>query len=384
MEIKLLDIKRQYESIKQEVEKNVIEVLSSGQYIMGKNVERLEQTFSEYIGVEYAISVANGTDALVLALTALGVKEGDEVITSPFTFFSTAESISRVGATPVFVDIEENTFNMNAKLIEEKITSKTKAIIPVHIFGYPCDMDIINKIAKKYNLFVVEDACQAIGAIYKGKKVGSISDIACFSFFPTKNLGCAGDGGMVTTKNNIIAEKIMALRNHGSGEIGRKVANCINMGQDNKILEGYEKYYHYLIGYNSRLDEIQAAILNVKIKYLDEWNEKRREIAKEYNKKLYMYHPTKVDTDIKPVYHMYVLKMKDRNKVINRLKSCGITCGVYYPVPLHMQNVYSNLQYKYGELPIAEKVSNLVIALPIFPELTKEEQDYIIKHVIEE
>lgn len=384
MEIKLLDIKRQYESIKQEVEKNVIEVLSSGQYIMGKNVERLEQTFSEYIGVEYAISVANGTDALVLALTALGVKEGDEVITSPFTFFSTAESISRVGATPVFVDIEENTFNMNAKLIEEKITSKTKAIIPVHIFGYPCDMDIINKIVKKYNLFVVEDACQAIGAIYKGKKVGSISDIACFSFFPTKNLGCAGDGGMVVTKNNIIAEKVMALRNHGSGEIGRKVANCINMGQDNKILEGYEKYYHYLIGYNSRLDEIQAAILNVKIKYLDEWNEKRREIAKEYNKKLYMYHPTKVDTDIKPVYHMYVLKMKDRNKVINRLKSCGITCGVYYPVPLHMQNVYSNLQYKYGELPIAEKVSNLVIALPIFPELTKEEQDYIIKHVIEE
>jgi dTDP-4-amino-4,6-dideoxygalactose transaminase len=228
MQIQLINLKKQYETIKEELEKNVTEVLSGAQYIMGKNVKEFEKEFSEYLGVKNSISVGNGTDALIIALKALGISEGDEVITTPWTFFATAESISFVGATPVFVDVELDTFNIDPIKIEEKITEKTKAIMPVHIFGQPCDMDAINKIAKKHNLYVIEDAAQAIGSEYKGQKIGTLSDIATFSFFPTKNLGCAGDGGMIVTNDDNLATICRALRAHGSGENGEKAFNLIN------------------------------------------------------------------------------------------------------------------------------------------------------------
>ena len=271
LQIPLMNLKKQYASIKEEADKKVLEVLSAAQYIMGENVKEFEKEISEYLGVKHSISVGNGTDALIIALKALGIEEGDEVITTPFTFFATAESISFVGATPVFVDVDINTYNIDPAKIEERITEKTKAIMPVHIFGQPCDMDSINEIAKKHNLKVIEDACQAIGSEYKGQKIGTLSDIACFSFFPTKNLGCAGDGGMIVTNDDELATICRALKTHGSGANGQKAYNIINnieeeteedKGTDNTVYNPL-KYYNYLIGQNSRLDEIQAAILRV-------------------------------------------------------------------------------------------------------------------------
>jgi dTDP-4-amino-4,6-dideoxygalactose transaminase len=284
LQIPLINLKKQYETIKEDVDKNVLRVFSSAQYIMGENVKQFEKEFGEYIGVKHSISVGNGTDALIIALKALGIGQGDEVITTPFTFFSTAESVSAVGAVPVFVDVRRDTFNIDPAEIEEKITSKTKAIIPVHIFGQPADMDEINEIAQKHNLKVIEDACQAVGAEYKHKKAGALGDIACFSFFPTKNLGCAGDGGMIVTDDDNLAVVCRALRTHGSGENGQKAYNFLNgineeveedKSEDNTVYNPL-KYYNYLIGYNSRLDEIQAAVLRVKLPLLDGWNDKRR------------------------------------------------------------------------------------------------------------
>ena len=291
MNIPLIDLQAQYKSLEEELNKAALEVLSSAKYIMGENVIEFEKEFASYIGVKHAISVGNGTDALVLALKAMGIKSGDEVITTPFTFFATAEAISAVGAVPVFVDVEKETFNIDVTKIEEKITNKTKAIIPVHIFGQAADMDEINKIAKKHNLLVLEDACQAIGGKYKGKNIGALADAACFSFFPTKNLGCAGDGGMIVTDNDDIAIIARALRTHGSGENGQKAYNLLNnITEEVKTAEGADdtvynplKYYNYLIGYNTRLDAIQAALLRIKLKEIDKWNAKRREIVKIYN-----------------------------------------------------------------------------------------------------
>ncbi|HBQ25256.1 MAG TPA: transcriptional regulator, partial [Syntrophomonas sp.] len=276
MKIPLIDLKRQYVAIKDELEQAVLEVLAGAQYIMGNNVKAFQKEFADYIGVKHAIAVGNGTDALVIALEALGIGPGDEVITTPFTFFATAESISAVGATPVFVDVRLDTFNLDENQIEAKITSKTKAIMPVHIFGQPCEMDKINDIAAKYNLHVIEDACQAVSAEYQGKKAGALADIACFSFFPTKNLSCAGDGGIITTDNDHLADICRALRTHGSGEAGQKAYNLINHTNENTTdnTEGDNtvynplKYYNYLIGHNSRLDELQAAILRIKLKKL--------------------------------------------------------------------------------------------------------------------
>ncbi len=292
MNIPLIDLQAQYKSLEEELNKAALEVLSSAKYIMGENVIEFEKEFASYIGVKHAISVGNGTDALVLALKAMGIKSGDEVITTPFTFFATAEAISAVGAVPVFVDVEKETFNIDVTKIEEKITNKTKAIIPVHIFGQAADMDEINKIAKKHNLLVLEDACQAIGGKYKRKNIGTLGDAACFSFFPTKNLGCAGDGGMIVTDNDDIAIIARALRTHGSGENGQKAYNLINnITEDIETAEGADdtvynplKYYNYLIGYNTRLDAIQAALLRIKLKEIDNWNSKRREIVEVYNK----------------------------------------------------------------------------------------------------
>lgn len=393
MNISLIDLKRQYKTIKEEADKKVLEILSSAQYIMGENVKEFEKEISEYLGVKHSISVGNGTDALIIALKALGIGEGDEVITTPYTFFATAESISIVGATPVFVDVDIDTYNIDPEKIEEKITDKTKAIMPVHIFGQPCDMDSINKIAKKYNLKVIEDACQAIGAEYKGKMIGGISDIACFSFFPTKNLGCAGDGGMIVTNDDKLATICRALRTHGSGADGHKAYNIIhNIEEDATEDESNDntvynplKYYNYLIGQNSRLDEIQAAILRIKLRELDKWNNKRRENAIFYNEQL---KDTKLvtpfeDKDVKHVYHLYIIQSENRAELVNYLKDNGIATGIYYPVPLHLQKAYKNLGYKEGDLPNAEYLSHRTFAIPVFPELTDEEKKYIVEKLKE-
>lgn len=381
MGLKLIDLTSQYEEIRGEVEERVINVMRSTNYVMGPEVRAFEEKVAEYLGVKYAIGVANGTDALILSLASLGLKEGDEVITTPFTFFATAESIRRVGATPVFVDIDKETLNINPDLIEERVTSRTKAILPVHIFGNPCDMDRINEIAKKYNLKVIEDACQAIGAEYKGKRIGSLSDIGCFSFFPTKNLGGMGDGGLVATNNENIASIIKALKNHGSGIEGRRALQRLTPEFEDsfKIRDGFEKYYNYLIGYNSRLDEIQAAILNVKLKYIDEWNGKRLKLAAKYREVLAdKFTMQKIKGDVKAVYHMFTLQSCERENIIDRLNASGIATGVYYPVPMHLQKVFLDLGYKKGDLPIVEKVCEEIFAVPVFPELKEEEQKIII------
>lgn len=391
MNIPLIDLRAQYNSISKELDKATIDVLSSAAYIMGKNVTEFEKEFANYIGTKHAISVGNGTDALVIALKALGIGEGDEVITSTFTYFASAECISAVGATPVFVDVEKDTFNIDPDKIEEKITERTKAIIPVHIFGQSADMDKINIIAKKHNLKVIEDACQAVGAKYKGKMIGTLSDVACFSFFPTKNLSCAGDGGMIVTSDDSIATIATALRTHGSGETGQKAYNLLNniteevvtsKSGDDTVYNPL-KYYNYLIGYNSRLDAIQAAILRVKLPYLDKWNSRRKEIAKIYDEELI---DSNVITPIvreenDTVYHQYVLQSDNREEMLAKLKEKGIATGVYYPVPLHLQKVYTDLGYKEGDMPVAEYLSHRTFAIPVYPELSEEQIQYIVDSI---
>lgn len=380
--MKFIDLTRQYEQIKDEVEKKVLNVMRSTNYIMGEEVRSFEANCASYLGVKHAIGVASGTDALILSLAALGIKEGDEVITTPFTFFATAESIKRVGATPVFVDINPDTLNIDAKKIEEKITEKTKAILPVHIFGNACDMAAINEIAERYGLYVVEDACQAIGGEFDGKKLGTLSDAGCFSFFPTKNLGGMGDGGLIVTNSDKIAHIVKALKNHGSGVEGRQALGLLNPDfvDDFVIREGFEKYYNYLIGYNSRLDEMQAAVLNVKLSYIDEWNAKRYQLAEKYNQELEgKYKVQKAEKGGRMVYHMYSLQNPRREEIIRKLTAEGVPSGVYYPVPMHLQKVFADLGYKEGDLPIVEKICDEVFAVPVFPELTDEEQERIIR-----
>lgn len=393
MNIPLIDLKAQYKSIAEDLDRVTKEVLSSANYIMGKNVTEFEKEFAEYIGVKHAISVGNGTDALVIALKSLGIGSGDEVITAAFTYFASAEAISAVGATPVFVDVEKDTFNIDPTKIEEKITKKTKAIIPVHIFGQGARMDEINKIAKKYNLKTVEDAAQAVGSKYKGKMIGTLGDAACFSFFPTKNLSCAGDGGMIVTNDDNIAIVARALRTHGSGENGQKAFNFLNNIKEEVEVsnEGDDtvynplKYYNYLIGFNSRLDAIQAAILRVKLPHLDKWNKRRREIAKIYDEKLKNSNVVTpiVDKENETIYHQYVLQCENREAMLNKLKEKGVATGVYYPVPLHLQKVYKDLGYKEGDMPVAEYLSHRTFAIPVYPELTEQEINYIVESIIQ-
>lgn len=361
MIVPLLDLKAQYYSIKDEIDRAVLGVLESGNYILGPNVQALEDEIASYCGVKYAIGVASGTDALLLALVANNIGPGDEVITSPFTFIASAEAVSLVGAKPVFVDIEPKTFNIDVEKIEAKITDKTRAIIPVHIFGQMVDMDKVMELAEKYNLTVIEDACQAIGAEYKGRKAGSIGHVGCFSFFPTKNLGGYGDGGMIVTNNEETANKIRLLRVHGSNP----------------------KYYHSLVGYNSRLDEIQAAVIRVKFKYLDKWNDKRREKAKLYDKLLkdsQVITPFEAEHN-KSVYHLYVVRTPKRGELIEGLKQDGISTGIYYPVPLHLQAVYKNLGYGEGDLPVVEQTCREVVAVPLYPELEEGQINQIAKKI---
>ena len=363
MKVDLLDLTTQYHMLQNEIDKAIKDVLESGHFIMGPNVKKLEEEIAEYSGVKHAIAVANGTDALMLTLRALNIKEGDEVITSPYTFFASAETTSVLGATPVFADIDPKTQNIDPKSIEEKITAKTKAIIPIHIFGQMSDMDAIMAIAEKHNLYVIEDACQAIGAEFKGKKAGSIGIAGTYSFFPTKNLGGYGDGGMIVTKDDELAANLRLLRAHGSNK----------------------KYHHSVIGYNSRLDELQAAILRVKFKHLDRWSELRKQHAHYYNELL---QDQKVilpfeDSNCKHVFHQYVIRVEDRDGLENYLKENGVSTAVYYPLAVHLQEVYKDLGYKVGDLPVAEKSCESSLALPMFPELTKEQQKYVVEKIKE-
>ncbi len=385
--IPLIDLKAQYISLEKDINRAVLEVLSSSDYIMGKAVKQFEKEFASYLKVKNAISVANGTDALIIAMKALGIKEGDEVITTTFTFFSTAESISAIGAKPVFVDIDTATFNIDCSKLINKITDKTKAILPVHLFGLPANMKDILVIAKEQGLYVIEDACQAIGAEYHGKKVGTLGDVACFSFFPTKNLSCAGDGGMIVTNNDDIADIARAIRTHGSGVYGRRAYNLMNDIHEELEANNIEntvynptKYYNYIVGCNSRLDTIQAAILKVKLKKLDEWNDDRRKNATFYNSNIVnkLIEKPMDNIESKHVYHMYVIKSDYRDKLSYYLKEKGIATGVYYPIPLHLQKVYSGLGYKEGDLPKSEYVSKRTLAIPVYPELSMEQKQYII------
>ena len=393
MNIPLLNLKRQYKDIEEEVNSNVLECFKNAQYIMGENVKQFEKEIAEKIGVKHAITVGNGTDALIIALKSLGIKEGDEVITTDYTFFATAEAIRFVGATPVFCDVELDTYNIDPSQIEEKITEKTKAIICVHLFGNACKMDEINDIAKRHNLYVVEDAAQAINSQYNGKNVGNLGDVACFSFFPTKNLGCFGDGGMITTNDDDLATIMRALKVHGSGENGMKAYAILNDEEfevveqnsgDNTVYNPL-KYYNYLIGHNSRLDEIQAAILRIKLKHLDEYTENRRSISHGYIEALKdtsLVMPTETEGG-KHVFHLFILQSENREEIESKLKEKGIATGTYYKVPMHLQKAFNDLGYKKGDFPNAEYLSERTFAIPLFPEMNDEEREYIINSIKE-
>ena len=367
--IPAFDIKQQYATIETEVSAAVLAVLASGRYIGGPAITDFEQQFAAYNSVSECVACNSGTDALFLALRALGIGAGDEVITTPFTFFATTEVISAVGAIPVFVDIDATTFNLDVEKVAAAITAKTKAIMPVHLFGLPVDMTGLMEIAKAHNLAVIEDCAQATGASWQDQKVGSIGHIGCFSFYPTKNLGGCGDGGAITTNDPAIATQLRVLREHGS-----------------KV-----RYIHEEIGVNSRLDAIQAVILQIKLRYLDLWNNRRKQIADYYYE-----HLSQVSDIIVPqeftsgvgVWNQYTIRIsgerrngasgKYRDSVKNQMQEQGVNSMIYYPLPLHLQPVYKNLGYQPGQLPVAEQASQEVLSLPMFPELEQEQQDKVI------
>lgn len=389
MKISLMNVQRQHETYAEEYEKAALSVLRSGGYIGGTEVSSFEEEFAAYEGAKYGISCGNGTDAIVLALRALGIGAGDEVITVSFTFFATAESIAAVGATPVFVDVCPDTYCMNPELIEAAITDKTKAVIPVHFYGQSCEMDKIRSICKKHGLYLITDCAQSAGTKYKGERKNILGDVSCFSFFPTKNLGCDGDGGMVLTDDEGIARACRSLKVHGSGKDGlwtlkREYAMKNKTIPDNMPV-GETKYYNYLIGYNSRLDAIQAAILRKKLTHLDEFIEGRRKNADLYNK---AFEETSLTVPFESEdsfhsYYIYALKHPNAQKIMEYLKENGVPTGTYYPVPLHLQGAFAHLGYKEGDLPITEELSKNTFVLPIFPELYDEERKYIIKTVKE-
>jgi dTDP-4-amino-4,6-dideoxygalactose transaminase len=364
MHIPMTDLTVQYAMLKEELDESIQRVIISGRFILGPEVEAYEKEIAAYCSVKYAIGVASGTDALMLSLIACGVKPGDEVITTPFTFIATAEAITHCGAVPVFIDIDWRTYNIDTTQIEAKITSKTRAIIPVHLFGQPAEMDNILELSKKYNVKIVEDCAQALSAKYKEKKVGSIGDVGCLSFFPSKNLGAYGDGGMIVTNDPQIDDTARMLRQHGA-----KTA-----------------YYHVVPGFNSRLDAIQAAILRVKFKYLDHWSSLRRKMASLYTDLL-----EGID-DIKPPYildcnttsaNYYTVRLHnkhiDRNDLRKYLVSKDIETAVYYPLSLHLQEAYQGLGYKKGDFPVSELAQEQVLSFPMFPEIS----EYQVREVVD-
>jgi dTDP-4-amino-4,6-dideoxygalactose transaminase len=361
MKIPLVDLVAQYHNIKDEMDAAVLGVLESGRFILGPNVSALEQEIAEYLGVKHAIGVASGTDALVIALRAAGVEPGDEVIVPAFSFFATAGTVMTIGARPVFVDINPDTYLIDTAAIEAAITPRTKAIIPVHLYGQPADMDELMAIAQKHGLKVIEDNAQAIGAVYKGKKTAAIGDIGCLSFFPSKNLGAYGDGGMVTTNDDRMAEKVRMLRVHG----------------------WKKKYFPEMLGYNSRLDEMQAAILRVKFKHLDSWNTRRAEIAHAYSKylgELGLCVPVEAP-DRTHVYHLYMVVFDQRDAVQQALREAGIASEVYYPQPLHLAEPSRKYGTGEGQCPVAEQCSKTLLALPVYPDLTATQMEEVLSTV---
>jgi len=363
MQIPLVDLKAQYLNIKEEIDNAIHGVLDNTTFILGKQVEGFEKKFANLCNVKHCIGVNNGTSALRLALLALGIKPNDEVITTPFTFIATAEAISHIGAKPVFVDIDEKTYCIDSEKIKEKITSKTKAIIPVHLFGQSADMSPILEIAKKQNLKVIEDAAQAHNALYKNKKVGSLGDIGCFSFYPGKNLGAYGEAGAVCTNDADIAKKLILLRQHGE----------------------LVRYYHDTIGDNCRMEGLQGAVLGVKIKYIEEWTEKRRKNAGFYNELMEKFDavlPYEADYG-KHVYHIYGIRVKNRDALRDFLGKKGIATGIHYPIPLHLQKAYSFMGIKKGSFPVSEKVADEILSLPMYPELSEEQIGHITDSIKE-
>lgn len=366
MKVPMLDLSEQYQELRTEILDILDQVMGSSRFILGDNVKKLEEDVAKYSNVSFGIGCGNGSDAIHIALQAMGVGPGDEVITTAFTFFATGGAIVRAGAKPVYVDIDPVTFNIDPEKIEAAITENTKAIIPVHLYGQMADMERISEIAKKHNLGVVEDAAQAIGAKHNGKTVGELGSAATYSFFPTKNLGAYGDGGMIVTDNTDIAEKSRVIRVHGSKP----------------------KYYHHVLGYNSRLDELQAAVLNVKFPHLNRWSDLRREKASTYTS---LFLEKLVDLVIAPVekegnhhvFHQYTLRVENRDELQNYLKEQGVATMVYYPLPLHVQPVFADLGYKEGDLPETEKAAKEAISLPMFPELKTEQQEYVVAKIAE-
>jgi dTDP-4-amino-4,6-dideoxygalactose transaminase len=363
MKIPLVDLTEQYNSIRREIDEATQRVIAGGQYILGPEVTALENEMAAFLGTEYAVGVASGTDALQLALLACGIKSGDEVITTPFTFIATAETIAKCGARPVFVDIDPKTYNIDPAQLKSKITEKTRAILPVHLYGQSADMAPIMELARRHHLKVVEDCAQALGSEYKGRKVGSLGDAGCLSFFPSKVLGAYGDGGMVVTSDPGIAEGVNVLRNHGCKQ----------------------KYYHFISGFNSRLDSLQAAILRVKLRYLDQWIEQRRQKASLYAKYLgdiegialpyaapYSHH----------VFNYYTILLKSkRNELQEFLTTRGISNAIYYPLSLHLQEVYRPLGYKTGDFPESESAQEAVLSLPMYPELNEAQIEKIAQEI---
>lgn len=359
MKLPFIDLKSQYEAYKEEINEEVLGVLDSTQFILGPQVTKLEENLSKYTGAKHAIVCSSGTDSLLLALMALDIQPDDEVITTPFTFIATAEVIALLKAKPIFVDINEDDYNIDASKIEEKITPKTKAIIPVSLYGQVADMEAINAIAKKHNIPVIEDACQSFGADFDGKKSCNLSTIGCTSFFPSKPLGCYGDGGAVFCNDDALAHKIKTLLNHGQEE----------------------RYKHKYIGINGRLDAIQAAVLNVKLNHFEDEVIKRIEVGTRYNKLLSDCDTLKTPT-IMPkrtsVFAQYSILCKDREAMIKKLNDAGIPTAIHYPIPLHLQEAFTNLGYKEGDLPVSEKVSKQIMSLPMSTFLTQEQQDLVV------
>jgi len=360
--IPLLDLRAEYHELKSEIDAAVSRVLESGQFILGPEVTGLEEEFASYCNVKHAIGVNSGTSALHLALLGAGIEPGDEVITVPFTFYATAAAIGYIGAIPVYVDIDPRTFNLDVTRVEAAITERTRAILPVHLYGQPADMDPILEIARRYNLVVIEDVAQAHGAEYKGRHAGSIGDIGCFSFYPTKNLGAAGEGGMVTTNNSEYARTIAMLRNWGEEH----------------------RYYPVLKGFNYRLPAIQAAILRVKLRRLNLWTDTRRALAAEYDRLLEdadLMRPVS-PADVRHVYCLYTIQAEDRNGLQKELESAGIQTAVHYPRPIYLMPAYADARYKAGDFPVAEASARRVLSLPLYPQMTKHQVQRVAGEII--
>ena len=370
MKVPLLDLRRQYGTIKQEIDGAISEVVESQGFKLGPKVAEFEGLIAEYCGTKRAVGVASGSDALLLALMACGVGRDDEVITTPYTFFATGGAIARLGAVPVFVDIDPATYNIDPSGIEAAITKRTKAVMPVHLYGQCADMDPIVEVAGKHGIVVIEDAAQAIGSEYKGRRAGSLGDIGCFSFFPSKNLGGYGDGGMITTNDDAVADLLVSLREHGQ---------TLKDGGETK------QYHHWTIGVNSRLDALQAAILTVKFRQLDVWSDGRARNADYYSGRFAgsAVTPPHREEWNRHIYNQYIIRVAERDGLLAHLRGEGIGCALYYPVPLHLQECFASLGRGEGDLPESEKAARETLSIPVFALLTEDERDHVAATILD-